>query len=79
MGGVFGFVNPSGSLDGGLAASATPGTSPGGAAVVGGTPANAVVYYGDNGGRVRRVNIAGGAAVTFASPASSAAIPSVRF
>ncbi len=79
VGGVFGFVNPGGSLDGGITATATPGTSPGGAAVVGGTPANAVVYYGDNGGRVRRVNIAGGAAVTFASPASSAAIPSVRF
>ncbi len=79
VGGVFGFVNPSGSLDGGTTTNATPGTSPGGAAVIGGIVGSALVYYGDNAGRVRRVDISGGTGVSFASPIASAQVGSVRF
>ncbi len=79
MGGVFGLINPTGALDGGTTTNATPGTSPGGSAVVGGDGGSPLVYYGDNAGRVRRVSISGGATVSFSGAISSTQVGSIRF
>lgn len=80
VGGVFAVVNPTGALDGGATINATPGSSPGGAAVVGAEAANIrYVYYGDNSGRVRRVTLTGTATIALTGAISSAQVGSVRF
>lgn len=53
IGGVFAF-NPGGVLSGSTV-NATPGASPGGAAVVGGDAGSPLVFYGDGTGSLRRV------------------------
>lgn len=53
VGGVFAFLG-AGALTGNTV-NATPGTDPGGAAVVGGDTGNPIVFYGDSAGNQRRV------------------------
>jgi hypothetical protein len=79
IGCVFGLVNPNGALDGGATTNLLPSSSPGGAAVVGADGGTALVYYGDNNGRIRRVDLSGGASITLSNPISSVPAGSVRF
>jgi hypothetical protein len=76
VGGAFSFYDDGAALDGGATTNATPGESPGGAAVVGSPDAGDSrqrVYYGDSGGSLRQVRLSAEDPPIFDSATSCAA------